>query len=126
MPMTAFFPDSLAPIFDTMISERHPKHYIVNVKSVENKYSRSQVTRGGVRLSEIDPVTFESKIVPGLYIAGEMLDVDGKCGGNNLHFAWAGGVLSGCAAAGVSYKRAFDTADIERWNALDTGGRRNF
>lgn len=44
---------------------------------------------------EIDPLTMESKIVPGLYIVGELLDVNGKCGGYNLSFAWITGMLAG-------------------------------
>ncbi len=50
---------------------------------------RAQVTAGGVELDEIDPITMESGIHKGLYIVGELLDVDGICGGYNLHFAWA-------------------------------------
>ena len=58
-------------------------------------FSKAQVTAGGVRLSEIDPNTFESKKHPGLYIIGEALDVDGDCGGYNLQFAWASGMCAG-------------------------------
>ena len=56
-------------------------------------FEASQVTGGGVPLSEISD-DFESRIVPGLYITGELLDVDGKCGGYNLHFAFGSGRLS--------------------------------
>ena len=57
------------------------------------------VTAGGVKLEEIDSATMESKICPGLYFAGEILDVDGFTGGFNLQAAWATGRLAGESAA---------------------------
>lgn len=59
----------------------------------------AQVTAGGVSLSEVDPLTMESRKTPGLYLAGEMLNVHGDCGGYNLHFAWSTGMVAGRAAA---------------------------
>ena len=53
------------------------------------------VTAGGVNLSEIDPKTMQSKICPGLYFAGEIMDVDGFTGGFNLQASWAAGKLAG-------------------------------
>ncbi len=53
------------------------------------------VTAGGVSLKEVDPRTMESKICPGLYFAGEILDVDGFTGGFNLQASWATGRLAG-------------------------------
>ena len=50
---------------------------------------------GGVPLHEINPTTMESKLVDGLYIIGEILDVDGDCGGYNLGFAWMSGIIAG-------------------------------
>lgn len=64
-----------------------------------NPYEKAQVCCGGIDTSEIDPVTMESGCVPGLYFAGEILDVDGMCGGYNLTFAWASGYAAGNAAA---------------------------
>ena len=61
-------------------------------------YDRAQVTAGGVNLREIFPDTMESRKVSGLYFAGEILDVDGICGGYNLHFAWASGMAAAEAA----------------------------
>ena len=58
-------------------------------------FDRSQVTTGGVPLSEINPETMESLKVPGLYIVGELLDVDGNCGGFNLGFAFITGYIAG-------------------------------
>ena len=52
-----------------------------------------------MRLKEIDPATMESLCCPGLYLAGEILDADGICGGYNLQWAWAGGYLAGLSAA---------------------------
>ena len=65
-----------------------------------NGFEQAQVTRGGVPLNEVNPKTMESKKVSGLYITGELLDIDGMCGGYNLHFAWATGMLAG---DGVTY-----------------------
>lgn len=53
----------------------------------------SQVTAGGVNVKDINPKTLESKIVPSLFFAGEVLDVDGDCGGFNLQWAWASGYV---------------------------------
>ncbi len=54
-----------------------------------------EVMAGGVLTKDIDPKSMESKIVDGLFFSGEVLDVDGDCGGYNLHFAWASGYLAG-------------------------------
>ena len=63
-------------------------------------FENSQVTGGGVRLSEINNYTFEHNSVKGLYITGECLDADFACGGNNLTFAWITGLRAGTYAAG--------------------------
>ena len=55
----------------------------------------AQVTAGGIVTAEFDPETLQSRIVPGLYAAGEVLDVDGDCGGFNLQWAWSSGLLAG-------------------------------
>jgi hypothetical protein len=60
-------------------------------KSFEN----AQVCQGGVALSEINPLNFESRFTSGLYFAGEIMDVDGKCGGYNLQWAWTSGYIAG-------------------------------
>lgn len=59
----------------------------------------SQVTAGGVDLKDICPNTLESKIVPNLYFTGELLDVDGDCGGFNLQWAWSSGYIAGNCAS---------------------------
>ncbi|EFE92232.1 flavoprotein family protein [Oribacterium sp. oral taxon 078 str. F0262] len=65
-----------------------------------NPFSQAQCAAGGVSCREIEPESMESRICPGLYFAGELLDVDGICGGYNLHFAFASGLKAGRAAAG--------------------------
>ena len=55
------------------------------------------ITSGGIKVSEIDPKTMESKIVPGLYFAGEIIDCDAYTGGFNLQIAWATAYAAGCS-----------------------------
>lgn len=64
-----------------------------------NPYEKAQICMGGVQVREIDPATMESRLVPGLYFAGEIMDVDGICGGYNLQWAWSSGYLAGLSAA---------------------------
>jgi len=61
-------------------------------------FAAAMVTRGGIRLDDVDPQTLQSRIVHGLYFAGEMLDVDGPSGGYNLQWAFSSGCLAGCSA----------------------------
>ncbi|MCE5273350.1 NAD(P)/FAD-dependent oxidoreductase [bacterium] len=58
-------------------------------------FDRAMLTRGGVSLKEVDPATLESRRVKGLYFAGEVLDLDGPCGGYNLQWAFSSGELAG-------------------------------
>ena len=58
----------------------------------------AQVTAGGVLTKDFDPQTMESRLMPGLYACGEVLDIDGKCGGYNLQWAWSSGYLAGKSA----------------------------
>ena len=58
----------------------------------------AQVTAGGVLTADFDPTTMESKLIPGLYACGEVLDIDGDCGGYNLQWAWSSGYLAGVNA----------------------------
>jgi len=60
----------------------------------------AQVTAGGIVTSEFDARTMESLLVPGLYACGEVLDIDGDCGGYNLQWAWSSGRLAGTHAGG--------------------------
>lgn len=74
------------------------KNFDANITDT-NGFDRAQVTSGGVKLSEINADTMESKLKKGLYFAGEIMDVDGRCGGYNLQWAWTSGYISGRAAA---------------------------
>jgi predicted flavoprotein YhiN len=58
-------------------------------------FAKAEVTAGGVSLDEVDSRTMESKLVPGLYFAGEILDLDGPIGGYNFQAAFSTGVLAG-------------------------------
>ena len=62
-------------------------------------FDQAQVTAGGIVTQDIDPKTMESLLAPGLYITGEILDIDGDCGGYNLQWAWASGMLAGESCA---------------------------
>lgn len=60
---------------------------------------QAQVTRGGACVEGFDAATLASGLAPGVFAAGEVLDVDGRCGGFNLHWAWASGIVAGRGAA---------------------------
>ncbi len=62
-------------------------------------FDHAQVCAGGIPLAEINSHTMESTVRNGLYLAGEMLDADGECGGYNLQWAWSSGYLAGLHAA---------------------------
>ena len=62
-------------------------------------YNYAEVTAGGVALAEVDARTMESKVCPGLYLVGEVLDVDGRLGGFNFQWAWASANTAGRALA---------------------------
>ena len=63
-------------------------------------FNYAEATAGGISLDEIDPATMESRVCPGLYLAGEVLDVDGRLGGFNFQWAWASGYVAGRGVAG--------------------------
>lgn len=58
-------------------------------------FESAQVSAGGIKTSEFNPYTLESRLVTGLYACGEVLDIDGACGGYNLQWAWSSGRLAG-------------------------------
>lgn len=68
------------------------------VVTATNSFEQAQVCCGGVNTREVRPDTLESKLVPGLFLAGELLDVDGICGGYNLQWAWSTGMIAGSCA----------------------------
>jgi len=79
------------------ISERL-KDYRIRITNLSG-WQKAQVTRGGVRLSEVDSLTMESVGCQGLYFSGEILDYNGPCGGFNLNNAWVTGMKAGRAMA---------------------------
>jgi predicted Rossmann fold flavoprotein len=70
--------------------------------TTDRGWNFAEVTAGGIPLEEIDYRTMESKLVPGLYLIGEILDCDGRIGGFNFQWAWATGYIAGRAAVGVA------------------------
>ena len=80
------------------------KHFSVEVAGLR-PVTDAIITSGGIKISEINPTTMESKLVKGLYFAGELIDVDAYTGGFNLQIAWATGHAAGIAAAESTKKR---------------------
>lgn len=70
----------------------------LTVRTTEG-FDAAMVTRGGVSLKQVDPKTLQSRVTPGLFFAGEVLDLDGPSGGFNLHWAFASGRLAGESAS---------------------------
>jgi hypothetical protein len=64
-------------------------------------YNYAEATAGGVALTEIDPATMRSRVRPGLYLVGEILDVDGRIGGFNFQWAWSSARVAGLALGGM-------------------------
>jgi len=73
------------------------KEFNMNINGT-NSFEEAQVCAGGIDTSELDAGSMESRLVKGLYFAGEILDVDGTCGGYNLQWAWSSGYLAGRSA----------------------------
>ncbi len=61
-------------------------------------YEKAEVTAGGVRLSEVNPSTLESRVCPGVFWCGEALDVEGRLGGFNFQWSWSSGTVAGRSA----------------------------
>jgi predicted Rossmann fold flavoprotein len=87
------------------LEKRLRKKLIELVKSLPGSILRTRpireavVTRGGICLDEIDEKTMQSRLCPGLFFAGEVMDADGPCGGYNLQICWSTGALAGVSAA---------------------------
>ena len=73
------------------------KHFKLEITGTKS-FDAAQTTAGGIDTTELTP-QLESCLVPGLFFAGEMIDIDGKCGGYNLQWAWSSGAVAGKAAA---------------------------
>ncbi len=91
-PISAISKDNLNKICDLC---KNFRVYISSYKGFEN----AQVTRGGADVNEFDKNTLESLKVSGLFATGELLDVDGGCGGFNLQWAWSSGMTAGISAS---------------------------
>ena len=87
-----------------MILCRLLKSLRITIKGT-NDFEQAQICAGGVRTEEVDPKTMESHYVSGLYFAGELLDVDGICGGYNLQWAWSSGFVAGKMCCAKQYRR---------------------
>lgn len=87
------------------ISREERQHFTHQIKNFEltvtglRDYNEAIVTKGGVKVQEVNPSTMESKLVSGVYFAGEVLDLDAVTGGFNLQIAWSTGYLAGKAMA---------------------------
>lgn len=116
--ITSLFPAKLLPIMPMLadinpdkkvheITKEERERFVDVIKHMEltitglRDYNEAIVTKGGVSVSEVSPSTMESKLVKGLYFAGEVLDLDALTGGFNLQIAWSTGYLAGISAAGV-------------------------
>ena len=95
--------DPVAP--STKIKSHNIDQLVYQIKHLKlqingtNSFENAQVCCGGVNTKEIDPFTMESKLMKKLYLTGELVDVDGTCGGYNLQWAWSSGYLAGIYAA---------------------------
>jgi predicted Rossmann fold flavoprotein len=93
-------PERFSEIFLKKAGEKKFLHLLLNyplpVTGVVG-YKKAEVTAGGVDLKEVKVSSLESALVPGLYFAGEILDMDGRIGGFNFQWAWATGYVAGTA-----------------------------
>lgn len=92
LKIAAIDPQKIVTIADAKKIARALKRFPLIVGGIADEHA-CQVKRGGIRVDEVDPATLQAE--PGLYVLGEALDVDGPCGGYNLHWAWATGLLAG-------------------------------
>ena len=114
--LSDLLPRSMVPVFLTLLDL--PKERVLSELKKEERdrlikllkafpftitgkrgYNEAVITRGGVGVSGIDPKTMSSKLVKGLYFAGEVIDCDALTGGFNLQIAWSTGFLAGKSAA---------------------------
>lgn len=97
--LTGLFPDRLCQV---LAKEKDPaksvKTFTLEVTGTQD-FSHAQVCAGGVDTRQVDPESMESLVCSGLYLCGEVLDVDGTCGGYNLQWAWSSGAAAGKHAA---------------------------
>lgn len=97
--LTGLFPEKLNKVLYAQ------KHLIPAIKEFSLEvmdglaFSQAQVCSGGVDTQQVNPHTMESLLCPGIYLTGELLDIDGTCGGYNLQWAWSSGAVAGIHAA---------------------------
>lgn len=107
-------PDALMSKADVLKLMQPLKSFELTVVGVHDP-SQCQVMRGGLAVAEWNSTTLQHASLPGLFAAGEALDVDGPCGGYNLSWAWLSGMVAGNAAAltvvDEDYRQAYDYAD---------------
>ncbi len=93
------------------------KQTAADIVDVEG-FERAQACAGGVHTSELDAHTLESRLICGLYFAGEVIDIDGMCGGYNLQWAWSSGYVAGMHAAGLPTETTESANDASDHTAL--------
>jgi predicted Rossmann fold flavoprotein len=97
--LTGLFPEKLITVLAASPSiEKAIKETTRNVRECLS-LAQAQVASGGISTDEIHPDTMESRLHPGIYFAGELIDIDGTCGGYNLQWAWSSGAVAGRHAA---------------------------
>ena len=79
----------------------HVMHHLTMTVTGVRGFNEAIITQGGIRVKDVDPGTMESKLIKGLYFAGEVLDLDAVTGGYNLQIAWSTAYLAGKSAAGA-------------------------
>lgn len=114
--INSLFPAKLVPIMPVLsnidpdkrvheVTKEERECFVQTIKHMEltisglRDYDEAVITKGGVATNEVTPSTMESKLVKGLYFAGEVLDLDALTGGFNLQIAWSTGYLAGVSAA---------------------------
>jgi predicted flavoprotein YhiN len=90
--LTMFIKDLTKKDFEKMI--KSIKNFEVNIKDTYD-FDKAQVTIGGVDVKEVKKETLELFKLPRVYVTGELLDIDGECGGYNLQWAWTSGYIAG-------------------------------
>lgn len=97
--LVGLFPEKLGKVLLSKGSlEKAIKEFPLEVQG-GLPFGQAQICSGGVDTSQVHSKTMESRLHPGLYFAGELLDIDGTCGGYNLQWAWSSGAVAGQAAA---------------------------
>lgn len=125
----ALFPSKLIPVIIQLsgidpekkiheITKEERIYFVRLIKNLEmtvtgtRDYKEAVITKGGIPVKEVNPSTMESKLVKGLFFAGEMIDVDALTGGFNLQIAWSTGYQAGVSAAEISASENGDDYEL--------------